>query len=295
VAVSLDQERERINRGLEAVAESGLDGVPESLREPVRYAIAGEGKRLRPLLTILVYSAVGGGGGDIAPLAVAVELIHTYSLVHDDLPCMDDDDFRRGRPTVHKQFDARRAILAGAALIPIAARTVFRAGRDLGFDDAKCAALAAILLEAGGAGGMIGGQLLDLSSEGRSLSLEEQESLHRAKTGALILAAVKIGAVAACAPADDLAAFDIFGRSLGLAFQILDDVSDVTQTSAAMGKTTGRDTILGKSTYPALLGVDQARRRAEELIKDGTGALSARGLLTANLSEVANLMLARKA
>jgi geranylgeranyl pyrophosphate synthase len=142
---------------------------------------------------------------------------------------------------------------------------------------------------------MIGGQLLDLQAEGRSLSLEELEGLHRAKTGALILAGARMGAMAALAPPENVAAFETFGKSLGLAFQIQDDVADVTKTSSAMGKTTGRDSVLGKSTYPALLGVDEAKLRAEQLIAQGTATLKERKLLTANLAEVANLMLARNA
>ncbi len=292
--MQLGLERKKIDAALKTFSATGIDGVPKSLVEPIRYALAGEGKRLRPLLTILAYQAAGGKG-DVTPLAVAVELIHTYSLVHDDLPCMDDDDFRRGRPTLHRKFGSKRAILAGAALIPLASRTLFRGARSLGLSEKKCAEIHAVLFASCGAGGMIGGQLMDLSAEGKSLPLEDVEAIHRAKTGALIVAGVRIGAMAAEAPADDVAAFEKFGGSIGLAFQIMDDVLDVTQSSADMGKTTGRDAALGKSTYPALLGVEQARLRAERLISEGSSALADRGLLTANLLEVANFMLQRKA
>src|SRR6266542_1801026 len=287
-------ERERVEAALRRLAKDELDGVSPPLVETLRYAIAGEGKRLRPLLTVLAYEAAGGTG-DAAPLAVAVELFHAYSLVHDDLPCMDDDDVRRGRPTLHKKFGSKRAILAGAALIPIAARTVFRAGRGMGLDDNRCADILRALIQGCGAGGMIGGQLMDLSAEGKPVSLKNLQAIHRAKTGALIVAAVKMGAIAAGASGDDVAAFEKFGASIGLAFQIMDDVLDVTQTSAAMGKTTGRDAALGKSTYPALLGVEEARRRAETLVGEAMFALSERKLLTARLVEVANFMLQRKA
>src|SRR5438067_6710190 len=236
----LSFERTRIDSALKALSESGLDGVPESLLDPVRYALAGEGKRLRPILAQLVYEACDGKA-DIAPLAIAVEIIHTYSLVHDDLPCMDDDDVRRGRPTVHRQYSAKKAILAGAALIPIAARTIFRAGKKLSYSDEKCGAIARTLLNSAGAGGMIGGQLRDLSAEGKSLALPEMESLHSAKTGELILAAARIGAIAADASPENLAAVERFAASLGLAFQIMDDVLDATSSTATMGKTTGRD------------------------------------------------------
>lgn len=290
----LEDGRRRIEGALETFSAAGLDGVAEALLEPLRYALSGEGKRLRPLLSLLTYEAAGGKQ-DIALLALSVELIHTYSLVHDDLPCMDDDEVRRGRPTLHRKFSPREAILAGVALIPLAARTVFRAGKDLGYPDEKCALISAALMRAAGAGGMIGGQLRDLDAEGLSLSLDEMESLHSAKTGDLILAAAKIGALAADAPPADLAAFETFAARIGLAFQIMDDVLDATASTAVMGKTAGRDVALGKSTYVSLLGVGQARLRAEELVKEGRDALSQRGLLTSNLLEVANFILARKA
>src|SRR5438876_78896 len=139
--MSFHAERTKIDSAMKTLSESGLDGVPESLLDPVRYALAGEGKRLRPILAQLVYEACGGKS-DIAPLAIAVEIVHTYSLVHDDLPCMDDDDVRRGRPTVHRKYSAQKAILAGAALIPIATRSIFRAGKKLDYNDQKCGAIA---------------------------------------------------------------------------------------------------------------------------------------------------------
>lgn len=292
--MQLPAERRRVADAISRLSESGLDGVAAPLLEPVRYALSGDGKRLRPILTLLVYDAAGGTQ-DIAPLAVAVELIHTYSLVHDDLPCMDDDDIRRGRPALHRRFSAKRAILAGAALIPIAGRTVFRAGSELGFPDEKCSLIAGVLMRSAGAGGMIGGQLRDLGAEGWSLTLEEMESLHSAKTGELIVAAARVGALAADACAEDLAAFEKFAAALGLAFQIMDDVLDATASTATMGKTAGRDAALGKSTYVSLLGVGQARLRAGELVKEGMVALSERALLTAKLLEVANFILARDA
>lgn len=285
-------ERQRIEKAMKALSEEALDGVQGVLVEAIRYALAGEGKRLRPILTLLIYEACGGKD-DIAPLAVALELIHTYSLVHDDLPCMDDDDVRRGRATVHKKFSSREAILTGVALIPLAARNVFRAGKKLGYTEEKCAAIAQALLKSAGASGMIGGQLRDLDAEGRSLSLEEMESLHSAKTGELIIAAARVGAMAADASAEDLAAIEKFARALGLAFQIMDDVLDATEKTETIGKTAGRDAVLRKSTHVSLLGVARARQRAEELVKEGTTALSERGILTAKLVEVANFILVR--
>ncbi|MDQ6718741.1 MAG: polyprenyl synthetase family protein [Gemmatimonadota bacterium] len=286
--------RDSIEAALSKVSADALDGLPEPLTTVVRYALAGEGKRFRPILSQYIYEACGGAG-DIASIALSVELIHTYSLVHDDLPCMDDDDVRRGRPTVHRKFSARDAVLAAAALIPIAARSIFRAGRELGYSEAKCGAIARTVLSSAGAGGMIGGQLRDLNAEGQSLSLDEMESLHSAKTGELILASAIIGAIAADADAGTLAAVEKFARSVGLAFQIMDDVLDETSSTATLGKTAGRDAALGKSTYVSLLGVTRAREHAEEVVKEGTAALLGRGILTADLLEVANFILARNA
>lgn len=286
--------REKVEAALAGIARSQLDGVPDALLAAARYAIAGEGKRLRPILAQYIYEACGGTG-DISAVAASVELIHTYSLVHDDLPCMDDDDVRRGRPTLHRKFSHREAVLAGAALIPVAARSIFRAGRELGFGDEKCGAISRALLAGAGAGGMIGGQLRDLDAEGRTLSLDEMESLHSAKTGELILASARIGAIAADADSGTLAAVEKFARSLGLAFQIMDDVLDETSSTATLGKTAGRDAELGKSTYVSLLGVAKAREHADEVVKEGIAALSERGILTAKLLEVANFILARNA
>ena len=286
--------RKNIEDALAAISGGELDGVPDSLAAAIRYAIAGEGKRLRPILAQCIYEACGGTG-DIAPLAVSVELIHTYSLVHDDLPSMDDDDVRRGRPTLHRKYSAKDAILAGAALIPIAGRTIFRAGKQLGYSDVKCGRIARSLLAGAGAGGMIGGQLRDLDAEGRSLPLDEMESLHSAKTGELILASARIGAIAADADPGDLTAVEKYARALGLAFQIMDDVLDATGSTATIGKTAGRDAALGKSTYVSLFGVEEARKHAEDVVKEGTAALAERGILTAKLLEVANFILARNA
>jgi farnesyl diphosphate synthase/geranylgeranyl diphosphate synthase type II len=226
-------------------------------------------------------------------LACAPEVIHAYSLMHDDLPCMDDDDMRRGRPTVHKVYGSRTAILAGVAMIPLAARAVRDSARAMRLPDQTTKEILETLLEASGAAGMIGGQLRDLAGEGLSLSLGDREAIHSAKTGALIVASVRIGAMAAGSDATEAAALERYGRSVGLAFQIMDDVLDITSTTRAMGKTTGRDAVLGKSTYPALLGIDGARKRAEALIEDGLQSLAQHKLLTQELSQVANFMVTR--
>ncbi|HEY5023296.1 MAG TPA: polyprenyl synthetase family protein, partial [Gemmatimonadaceae bacterium] len=234
-----------------------------------------------------------GGDGDATLLACGPEIVHSYSLVHDDLPCMDDDDMRRGRPTVHKVYGSRTAILAGVAMISLAALVVRDATRGLRLPSEVGVKLLQILLEAGGVSGMIGGQARDLAGEGRSLSLEEREEIHRAKTGALIVASLVMGAFAAGASAAEVAALERYGRAIGLAFQIMDDVLDVTSTTTALGKTTGRDATLRKSTYPALVGVEGARARARALIDDGLHALDEQKLLTQELSQVANFMVTR--
>jgi geranylgeranyl pyrophosphate synthase len=206
---------------------------------------------------------------------------------------MDDDDMRRGRPTVHKVYGSRAAILAGVAMIPLAARVVRDSTRTMGVSRETTARLLETLLEAGGAQGMIGGQLRDLAGERLPLSLAEREAIHSAKTGALMVASVTMGALAAGAGGAQIAALERYGRAIGLAFQIMDDVLDVTSTTSALGKTAGRDSALGKSTYPALLGVEGARQRAQSLIDDGLESLARQKLLTQELSQVANFMVTR--
>ena len=287
-----DTERESVERPLEEICVTYLPTVPAGIADAIRYGLKSPGKRIRPLLVLYAYRAVGGSG-DASLLACGPEILHAYSLVHDDLPCMDDDDMRRGRPTVHKVYGSRTAIMAGVAMIPVAAIVVRDAARGMRLPEEVGVKLLQTLLEAGGVSGMIGGQLRDLAGEGLSLSLEEREEIHRAKTGALIVASLRIGALAAGASSAEVAALERYGRAIGLAFQIMDDVLDVTSTTNALGKTTGRDATLGKSTHPALLGVDGAQARARALIDDGLGALAERKLLTQELSQVANFMVTR--
>ena len=293
MADRFETDRDKIEAQLDAICASDVvASLPGRLGEAIRYALKSPGKRIRPLLVQLSYRAAGGDG-DSSLLACAPEVIHAYSLVHDDLPCMDDDDVRRGRPTVHKVFGNRVAILAGVAMIPLAVRAVRHGALTLELRSETTRSILEVLLEAAGASGMIGGQLRDLGGERLALSLAERESIHSAKTGALINASVRVGALAAGATDGQLAAFGSYGRAIGLAFQIMDDVLDVTATTSAMGKTTGRDAALGKSTYPALLGVDAARERASTLIDDGLESLAEHGLLTQELTQVANFMVTR--
>lgn len=258
----------------------------------IAYGLKSPGKRLRPLLVLYGYRAAGGDD-DASLLACAPEVVHAYSLMHDDLPCMDDDDMRRGRPTVHKVYGSRTAILAGVAMIPLAVRVVREAAGAMKLSTGVTTALAETLLAAAGEAGMIGGQLRDLEGEGSALTLDVLQDVHLAKTGALIVASVRMGAIAAAATASQLAAIEQYGRDVGLAFQIMDDVLDVTSSTSVLGKTSGRDVVLRKSTYPALLGVDGAQQRARALITDGLETLAGQGMLTQELSQVANFMVTR--
>jgi geranylgeranyl pyrophosphate synthase len=221
-------------------------------------------------------------------------VVHAYSLMHDDLPCMDDDDMRRGRPTTHRVFGVPVATAAGMAMVPLAARCALEASRALGLPDAVGGAIVRELMRASGAGGMVGGQLLDLAGEGRALSLQELERIHRAKTGALILAAVRIGGMAAGAPDARAAALERYGAAIGLAFQMADDILDATATTDELGKTAGRDAALRKSTYPALLGLDGAVARASALTEQACAALDGVGLLTPALDRLARFTVARR-
>jgi geranylgeranyl pyrophosphate synthase len=260
--------------------------------EAIRYSLLGGGKRLRGVLLLATYRAAGGQG-DASALAAAVEVVHAYSLVHDDLPCMDDDDVRRGRPTVHRVFGVRTATVAGVAMVPLAARAASRAATTLGLDGLAAGRIVTELMRASGAGGMIGGQLLDLQGEGRPLSLADLERVHRAKTGALIMAAAVIGGLAARAHQEVLRALSHYGACVGLAFQIADDVLDVTATTDVLGKTAGRDLALRKSTYPSLLGIEGARHRAESLVQEGCAALAEVGALTHALDDLARFAVRR--
>ena len=292
VAVVEDQRR-RIDFALGVICDQELteldQGAPR-VAEAIRYALLGGGKRFRGILLAAAYRAAGGEG-DASMLGAAIEIVHAYSLVHDDLPCMDNDDIRRGRPTVHKQFDTRTATAAGLAMVPLAARTAARRASMLPTADPR--RIVTELMKAAGAGGMIGGQMLDLEGEGKPLSLPELEQIHRGKTGALVSAAAMLGGLAAGASEAVVEALAHYGAVLGLAFQIADDVLDVTGSTEVLGKTAGKDVELQKSTYPALLGVAGATRRAEALVDDGCAALSEAGLLTPVLESIARFVVRR--
>lgn len=292
-ARSFSSERVAVQRALDGFCARWLGDVAPLTAEAIRYALLGEGKRLRAILLLEAYRACGGTG-DALDLAASVEVVHAYSLVHDDLPCMDDDDVRRGRPTVHRVYGVPVATAAGLAMVPLAARCAWHAAKALGLSDTVAGDIVRDLMGASGAGGMIGGQLLDLEGEGLHLTLEALERVHRLKTGALIMASVSLGARAALAPASRREALARYGAAIGLAFQIADDVLDITSTTEQLGKTAARDLDLNKSTYPALLGVDGAIERAVALVEDGCAALQEEGLLTPTLEHLARYIVERR-
>ena len=287
VSIALETgDREAVESALAACCDDDLTDVSSKVRLAIRYSLLGQGKRFRGLLVLASYRAAGGTGSANG-LAAAVEVVHAYSLVHDDLPCMDNDDMRRGRPTVHRAFDVATATAAGVTMVPLAARRAYKAAIDLGTDAPLAGRIVGELMTASGAGGMIGGQLLDLLAEGKRLSLAELERVHRSKTGTLISASARIGALAARADDTLLEAFTHFGDALGLAYQIADDVLDVTATSDQLGKTAGKDIALSKSTYPLVMGIDAARQRATALVDEACDALEAVGRLTPDLERLA--------
>ena len=261
--------------------------------EALAYALRTPGKRVRAALLLGAYRAAGGASPGIAGIAAAVETVHTYSLVHDDLPCMDDDDLRRGRPTAHRVFDVPTATRVGFMLVPVAARLLALGARELGLSAATLGRMAGELFQAGGIEGMVGGQWLDLEAEGESLELADLMTVHRGKTGALIQAACTLGGMAAEAPAAVLAALTAYGAEVGLAFQIADDVLDATGTSEELGKPAGRDAELSKSTYVALLGVDGARAEANRLAAAATAHLERAGIPSDPLGALAGYIVSR--
>jgi geranylgeranyl diphosphate synthase type II len=278
-------------RRVEEALRRALDrsAAPPRLGEAMAYSLLGGGKRLRPLLAIGAAEAVGGSADDALPVATAVELVHTYSLIHDDLPCMDDDDLRRGRPTSHMVFGDARAILAGDALQAVAFE-VLAAEISL---PARAAAIVAEIARAAGPGGMAGGQEMDLASAGKTLSIAELERMHRLKTGALFVASVRGGALAAGSRPEELAALSAYAEAFGLAFQIADDVLDVVGDEALLGKPVGTDAAHAKSTFPAVLGIAASRARAEELVREAHAALASFGEKADPLRHMARLAVER--
>ncbi len=265
--------------------------APQRLHEAMRYAVLGGGKRVRPLLAFGAGEAVGADVERVRHAAAAVELIHAYSLVHDDMPAMDDDALRRGKPTVHVEFDEATALLVGDALQSLAFDIL--AGEPLAPDADAQLGMVRLLAQAAGSRGMAGGQAIDLASVGKPLDLAELEFMHIHKTGALIRAAVLLGA--RCAHADDatLGALDAYAQAAGLAFQVVDDVLDAEASTATLGKTAGKDAANNKPTYVSLLGATRARELAQELRADARAALDTLPAPTRRLRQLADFVVER--
>ena len=265
----------------------GEDLPPTDLHKAMRYAVLGGGKRLRPLLVYAAGHALGCDGAILDAPACAVEVIHAYSLVHDDLPAMDDDDLRRGRPTCHVVFGEAMAILAGDALQALAFEILAISDDD--DDPRQRIAMLRTLGAACGAEGMAGGQAFDLSAVGRRLSLDELERMHAYKTGALIRASVRLGALAAgCVDDATLERLDRYGHAVGLAFQVRDDILDVEGESAVIGKTAGKDAAADKPTFPSIIGLDASRARLKTLVEGALDAIAPLGERGEWLAELAH-------
>ncbi len=280
-------------------------GCPARLASAMRYAALGGGKRLRPVLCLMAAEACGGEVDTALPAACALELVHTYSLIHDDLPAMDDDDLRRGRLTCHRAFDEATAILAGDGLLTLAFEVIAREVRPV----SAALECVRILAEAAGPSGMVAGQMADLQAEGKTevegernqemggaetvATLTALESIHRRKTGALLRAPLRMGGVIAAAPGASIEALDRYGRAVGLAFQIVDDLLDVQGDETKLGKRVGKDSELGKWTYPRFLGIDGSRRRARQLADEAVTALEPFGFRAHRLRDLALALLER--
>jgi farnesyl diphosphate synthase len=267
---------ERLARVEAALSQWVVADAPAGLGDAMRYAVLDGGKRLRPLLVLAASESVEGHGQAALRAACAVELIHAYSLVHDDMPCMDDDVLRRGKPTVHVKFGQAQALLAGDALQALAFELLVPAG-DAIFDRVQ-AALCRLLAHAAGHAGMAGGQAIDLASVGRTLTETELREMHRRKTGALLEGSVMMGAACGSPDAKALAALHAYGAAIGLAFQVVDDILDVTADSATLGKTAGKDAHQNKPTYVSVLGLERSRAYACELRQQALQSLEASGL-----------------
>jgi geranylgeranyl diphosphate synthase type II len=281
-----------------AEVDAALDGFlpkakerPATIHAAMRYSVFAGGKRLRPVLCLAAAEACGGEISDALAPACAVELMHTYSLVHDDLPAMDDDDLRRGRPTCHKVYGEGMAVLCGDALLTesfiVLATTT--ATKRYGTRD-----YIAELAETGGSRKLIGGQVMDLEGEGQKLTKRDLVRIHEAKTAALLTTSLRLGAMTANATPAKLEALTKFGHALGLAFQVIDDILDVTQSTEVLGKTAGKDQAVEKSTYPAILGLDASRKEAAKLTKAAMDALKPFGKKATRLQEIATHLLKRE-
>jgi geranylgeranyl diphosphate synthase type II len=282
----LKRKKRLIDEALEKVIPQETD-FPQSLHKAMRYALLPGGKRIRPILAMAAYEAVGGSGDGILPYACALELIHTYSLIHDDLPALDNDDYRRGKPTAHKAFGEATAILAGDALLTEAFRLMSTEGFGREVDPRVAIEAIGEISRAAGAAGMIAGQMVDMESEGKKVELPILEFIHTHKTGSLILVCVRTGGLLGGATEVEMEVLTRYGKAIGLAFQITDDILDVEGSRIAMGRPPGADIARNKITYPALLGLRESKRRYNELIAKAIEGLEVFGDRGEPLREIA--------
>lgn len=291
VPASLATAQRAIEEALVHVCDRGLLDVSAPIADAVRYSMLGGGKRLRPQLVLAVYRAAGGTG-DASLLAASVEIVHAYSLVHDDLPCMDNDVLRRGKPTVHVEFDEPTALLVGDALQSLAFQLL--AEHKLAGDPRVQLDMVKLLALAAGSRGMAGGQQIDLEATGKTLGIPELEFMHIHKTGALIRAAVNLGALCGVLEEEQLKKLDRYAKAIGLAFQVVDDVLDYDASTATLGKTAGKDSRRGKPTYVSAMGLGRAREFADELRAEAHAALAGIGSRGRRLGELADFIVLRK-
>ncbi len=292
----LKEKKEIVDKALEEsfpdLKETTQDsGYPSSLRRAIRHSLFSGGKRIRPILSIAAFEAVGGQGDGILPFACALEMIHTYSLIHDDLPAIDNDEYRRGQLTCHKAFGEALAILAGDGLLTEAFRLMTQ---KPSVDPKIVLEIVSEIAYASGVYGMVGGQVADIESEGKEVTLPSVEYIHTHKTGALILAAVRTGVKVGRGNEETLKAITTFGENIGLAFQIVDDILNVEGKAELLGKNTGSDHIKRKATYPSLLGIGKSRKRAEELMDAAIEALHPFGPEADPLREIAKFIVLRE-
>ncbi len=290
----LAETRSNLNQVLDEWATRVQGEFGGRVGDALAYSFATPGKRLRPALFLASFEALGGIG-DAIEMATAIEILHTYSLVHDDLPCMDDDDLRRGRPSTHAKFDTETATEAGFRMISVAARVLYSGGEKLALSTSDIGAIAAELFRAVGASGMVGGQVLDLEAEtATDVSLDALKRIHRSKTGALITACGVMGGMAAGGDSEKIAALRSYGEEIGLAFQITDDILDATATSQELGKTAGKDAKQNKATYPSLMGMDAAMHEAETRVRNAVDHLTKAGIDSSMLGGLANFVANRR-
>jgi geranylgeranyl diphosphate synthase type II len=269
-------------------------GPASDVVEAMRYSLFAGGKRLRPILCLAAAETVGGDAYHVLPVACALELVHTYSLIHDDLPVMDDDDLRRGKPTNHKVFGEAVALLAGDGLLTEAFRLAADAGLLGEEDAARRLRVIEIIAEAAGYRGMVGGQVVDIQSEGGEVSLPLVDFIHAHKTGALLAASVTVGAVMGGGEGHEISALNLYGQKLGLAFQISDDILDIEGDSRKMGKSAGSDERKGKLTYPAVVGLDRSKEIQREMVESAVGTLRGFDHRAEPLRQIARYVIERR-